>query len=57
MSVMKRKLLVKGAGILYSEIILTALQEYRQQCKANGNHCRADVVQDIIDSLIFDADD
>lgn len=54
---MKRKLLVKGAGILYSEIILTALQEYRQQCKANGNHCRADVVQDIIDALIFDGDD
>lgn len=52
-----RKLLVKGAGILYAEIILTALQEYRQQCKAGGYHCRADVVQDIIDSLIFDGDD
>lgn len=51
---MKRKLLIKGAGILYSEIIVTALQEYRQQCKANGNHCRADVVQNIIDALIFD---
>ena len=54
---MKGKLLIKGAGILYSEIILTALQEYRKQCKDSGNHCRADVVQDIIDSLIFDADD
>lgn len=54
---MKRKLLVKGAGILYSEIILTALQEYRLLCKGLGNHCRADVVQDIIDSLIFDGDD
>ena len=54
---MKRKLLIKGAGILYAEIILTALQEYRKQCKANGNYCRADVVQDIIDALIFDADD
>lgn len=54
---MKRKLLVKGAGILYAEIILTALQEYRKQCKASGNNCRADVVQDIIDSLIFNADD
>ena len=54
---MKRKLLVKGAGILYSEIILAALQEYRQQCKASGYHCRADVVQDIIDALIFDGDD
>ena len=54
---MKRKLVVKGAGTRYSEIIQTALQEYRQQCKANGNHCRADVVQDIIDALIFDGDD
>ena len=54
---MKRKLLIKGAGILYSEIILTALQEYSKQCKASGNHCRADVVQDIIDALIFDGDD
>lgn len=54
---MKRKILVKGAGILYSEIILTALQEYRKQCKANGNHCRAEVVQDIINSLIFDGND
>lgn len=54
---MKRKLLVNGAGILYSEIIITALQEYRQQCKDSGNHCRADVVQDIIDALIFDGDD
>lgn len=54
---MKRKLLVKGTGILYAEIIITALQEYRKQCKASGNHCRADVVQDIIDSLIFDGDD
>ena len=54
---MKRKILVKGAGILYSEIILTALQEYRQQCRAYWNHCRADVVQDIIDALIFDGDE
>lgn len=54
---MKRKLLVKGAGVLYSEIILTALQEYRQQCKTNGNHCRADVVTDIIDAIEFDHSD
>ena len=54
---MKRKVIVKAAGILYAEIILTALQEYRKQCKASGNHCRADVVQDIIDSLIFDGND
>lgn len=52
-----RKLLVKGAGILYAEIILTALQVYRQECKASGYHTRADVVQDIINSLIFDGDD
>lgn len=54
---MKRKLLVKGAGILYSEIILTALQEYRKQCQANGNHCRADVVNDIVDAIEFDHSD
>lgn len=54
---MKRKVIVKAAGILYAEIILTALQEYRKQCKASENHCRADVVQDIIDSLIFDGND
>lgn len=52
-----KRIIIKGAGILYSEIILTALHEYRQQCKANGNHCRADVVQDIFDALIFDGDD
>ena len=54
---MTGKFLIKGAGILYSEIILTALQEYRKQCKASGNHCRADVVQDIIDALIFEGAD
>ena len=54
---MKRKILIKGAGILYSEIILTAFQEYRKQCKADGKNCWADVVQDIIDALIFDRDD
>lgn len=54
---MKRKLLVKGAGILYSEIILTALQEYKKQCKIYGNNSRADVVQDIINSLDFDGND
>lgn len=54
---MKRKLLVKGAGILYSEIILTALQEYKGACNLNGNFSRADVVQDIINSLNFDGDD
>lgn len=54
---MKRKLLIKGAGILYSEIILTALQEYKGKCNMNGNFSRADVVQDIIDQLIFDGND
>ena len=54
---MKRKLLVRGAGILYSEIIFTALQEYRKQCQANGNHCRADVVNDIIVAIEFDHSD
>lgn len=54
---MERKLLVKGAGILYSEIILTALQEYREQCEANGNHSRADVVADIIVAIKFEPTD
>lgn len=52
-----RKILVKGTGVLYSEIILTALQEYHKQCKANGNHCRADVVTDIINGIDFDPSD
>lgn len=51
---MKRKLLIKGAGVLYSEIILTALQEYRKQCQANGNHCRAEVVSGIVEAIEFD---
>lgn len=51
---MKREILIKGTGVLYSEIILTALQEYRLQCKANGNHCRADVVKDVIHAIVFD---
>lgn len=49
-----RKVIVKGAGVLYSEIILTALQEYRKQCNVNGNFCRADVVNDVINSIEFD---
>lgn len=49
-----RKVIIKGAGVLYSEIILTALQEYRKQCVVNGNHCRADVVSDIINDIEFD---
>lgn len=54
---MEGKLLIKGAGILKAEIILTALQEYKTQCKIYGNHSRAEVVQDIIDSLVFDGND
>jgi hypothetical protein len=52
-----KRLIIKGAGVLYTEIILTALQEYRKQCKTNGNHCRADVVNDIIDAIEFDHSD
>lgn len=52
--VMTTNILVQGAGILYSEIILTALQEYKTQCKMQGNHCRADVVSDIISAIKFD---
>lgn len=48
-----RKVIIKGAGVLYSEIILTALQEYRKQCQANTNFCRADVVNDIINAIEF----
>lgn len=51
---MKRKLLIKGAGMLYSEIILTALQEYRRLCKQTGNHSRAGVVDDIINAIDFE---
>lgn len=51
---MKKKLLIKGAGVLYSEIILTALQEYRKQCYAYGNYGRGDVVGLIIDTIEFD---
>lgn len=54
---MERKVLIKGAGVLYSEIILTALQEYKGKCNLNGNFSRADVVQDIINSLNFDGND
>ena len=49
-----RKVIIKGAGILYSEIILTALQEYRKQCVVYGNNCRADVVNDVINGIEFD---
>lgn len=49
-----RKLIVKGAGVLYSEIILTALQEYRKQCVVNGNYCRAGVVNEVINVIEFD---
>lgn len=54
---MKRKILVKGCGILYHEIILTALQEYKGKCNLNGNYCRADVVQDIINAIEFNNED
>lgn len=49
-----RKVIIKGAGVLYSEIILTALQEYRKQCVVAGNYCRADVVIDVINGIEFD---
>lgn len=51
---MKRKVLIKGAGVLYSEIILSALQEYRIICNMQDNYSRADVVKDIIDGIEFD---
>lgn len=51
---MKRKIVIKGAGVLYAEIILTALQEYSKQCKVNSNYCRADVVTDIINAIKFE---
>lgn len=50
---MKETIEVKGAGILYQEIILTALQEYRQQCIVRGNFSRAEVVNDIINKVVF----
>lgn len=54
---MKRKVLIKGAGVLYSEIILTALQEYKGTCNLNGNFSRADVVNEIINAIEFDHSD
>lgn len=48
-----RKVIIEGAGVLYSEIILTALQEYRKVCIVNGNYCRADVVNDVINAIEF----
>lgn len=51
---MTKSILIQGCGILYSEIILTALQEYKTQCKMQGYHCRADVVSDIISAIKFD---
>ena len=54
LSVMEKEILIKGAGVLYSEIILTALQEYRKQCNAYGNYGRGDAVGLIIDAIKFD---
>lgn len=54
---MIRKIVIEGAGVLYAEIILTALQEYSKQCKENENYCRADVVNDIINGIEFDHSD
>jgi len=51
---MEKEILIKGAGVLYSEIILTALQEYRKQCNAYGNYGRGDAVGLIIDAIKFD---
>ena len=48
------KVLIKGAGVLYSEIIRTALKQYRGTCNVNGNYCRADVVNDIINAIEFE---
>ena len=48
------KVLIKGAGVLYSEIILTALKRYRGTCNFNGNYCRADVVNEVINAIEFE---
>lgn len=40
-------------GILYQEILVTALKEYKSACNRDGNYTRADVVQDIINKLPF----
>lgn len=49
-----RRIIIKGAGVLYSEIILTALQEYKKLCEVHGNYAREDVVQHIINIIEFD---
>lgn len=40
-------------GILYQEILICALKEYKGSCNRDGNYSRADVVQDIINKLPF----
>lgn len=50
---MQETIEIKGAGILYQEIILSALQEYRGLCRAQGNFTRGDVVYDIINKITF----
>ena len=52
-----RRIIIKGAGVLNSEIILTALQEYKKQCDVNGNYAREDAVQHIINIIEFDHSD
>ena len=49
-----RKVIIKGAGVLYSEIILTALQEYKRECLLNMNCSRADMVAEVIRDIEFD---
>lgn len=50
---MKDPIKIQGSGILAQEIILSALQEYRKKCNDNGNHFRADAVNDVINRIEF----
>lgn len=40
-------------GILYQEILISALKEYEITLRQNGNNCRADVVLDLLNKLPF----
>lgn len=50
---MKDLIRIDCSGILDKDIILSALQEYRIQCKSAGNYARADRVQDLINRINF----
>lgn len=49
------KILIKGAGILNADLILSALQEYAISCNSHGNYCRAKAVSELIARIDFES--